>query len=230
MPSSTGVVHPFLSSVVSIEASIEVKRHGHSTGLVTLHRQRARPFSLDAPTPLRSHLSRAFQTIHIHQVAASIRPSLPPSKIQLPSLPTEPLDRSRYSLPSLPSAQDSLNNASSQLAHQSIRLSHLEMLSKLGGDKWKLVNWELEKEVARFEEGREGWEGRREEINRMRKAEQESTGVVLEELERRWREGLSRVVMLDVENARLEQEVRALEEDEKAVRERLQERGVKLDF
>jgi pre-mRNA-splicing factor SPF27 len=90
------------------------------------------------------------------------------------------LDSIRYTLPAPPLSapltawNKALDNASSQLEHQGIRLSNLEMLSKYGANAWRVSNYLVEQEIARLQASTESIRTSTDEVNRERKAKQVS--------------------------------------------------------
>lgn len=90
------------------------------------------------------------------------------------------LDVQRYSLPAPPSNapleswKKALDNAGSQLEHQQLRLSNLELMQKYGSNAWRVANFLVEKEIERLEKQTEEVKLRTEELNRERKARQAS--------------------------------------------------------
>jgi pre-mRNA-splicing factor SPF27 len=90
------------------------------------------------------------------------------------------LDTVRYSLPAPPASapldawKKAIDNAGSQLEHQQLRLSNLELMQKYGGNAWRVANFLVEKEIERLEKQTEDVKLRTEELNRERKARQAS--------------------------------------------------------
>jgi pre-mRNA-splicing factor SPF27 len=66
----------------------------------------------------------------------------------------------------------SLQNAESQLEHQNIWMTNLELLQSFGANAWRLNNEHLEAEVKRLTNLLENEKKEIEDLNRLRKEEQ----------------------------------------------------------
>ena len=88
------------------------------------------------------------------------------------------LDSVRYQLPApplnAPSAawQKAIDNAGSQLEHQSARLANLDVMGKYASNSWRVANYLVEKEIERLQTRVENVKNATEEVNRERKAKQ----------------------------------------------------------
>lgn len=80
----------------------------------------------------------------------------------------------------------SVNNASSQLEHQNLRIQNLELLSQHGGKVWKASNAQLESLHNRIKDHAEELENEVEVLNRERKLKQLSVGQQIHSLEQDW--------------------------------------------
>ncbi|KAF9509034.1 hypothetical protein BS47DRAFT_1349713 [Hydnum rufescens UP504] len=135
--------------------------------------------------------------------------------------PLAALDTTRYSLPTPtdPNASEedwsgALNNARSQLEHQSTRQINLALLQTYGPNAWKVHNYLLEADAVLVEKELERLRERVTDINRDRKNTQLHTGKLLTSLETRWTELVSNVIQIELANIALEAEVEQLRQQE----------------
>jgi len=134
------------------------------------------------------------------------------------------LDITRYSLPAPTDTNASeekwtraLNNARSQLEHQSIRQTNASLLQTYGPNAWKIHNYLLEADAVAMEKELERLKEKVTEVNRDRKNTQLHTGKVLTSLETRWTELVSNVIQIELANIALEAEVEQLRQQELAM-------------
>lgn len=143
--------------------------------------------------------------------------------------PGQSLDTIRYTLPAPPAKapleawKKALDNAASQLEHQSLRLSNLELMNKYGSNAWRVSNYLVEQEIARLQSTAEQIKDRTEEINRERKAKQLEAGDRLSSLESRWTALVSGNLQLELANMTLELELDALRERKEELEKQMQE-------
>ena len=100
------------------------------------------------------------------------------------------IDLSRYDLPSggkdAKSWVRAVQNAESQLEHQSNRVENLELMLKSGASVWREANKQLEGLCASVARETEAAEGEIEAMNRERKLHQMTTGNQIAHMEREW--------------------------------------------
>jgi pre-mRNA-splicing factor SPF27 len=115
------------------------------------------------------------------------------------------LDTTRYALPSPTSESASLSEWESahssslaQLEHTRLRLLNTQLLTSLGPNAWRIQNFSLETTVAHIEAEAEESRKEVEKVNRERKRMQESGGVVLGRMEKKWTELISGNIQLEI--------------------------------
>lgn len=101
-------------------------------------------------------------------------------------------------------AQSSLREAYISSHYLRHRGQHLELLNQFGKNAWLVGNAQLEGILEGVERELVDVRGKVEDLNRGRKAAQEAGRGEMEGLERGWREGVGRVVEVEVEIGRLE--------------------------
>lgn len=92
----------------------------------------------------------------------------------------EELDRTRYNLAdpsegeeaSIEDWEKALQNASSQLEHQRLRLVNLDLFNKYGANAWRISNFLTEQSTERIQREIEKVTAETEDVNRTRKVEQ----------------------------------------------------------
>eukprot|EP01097_Dermamoeba_algensis_P002184 TRINITY_DN1873_c0_g1_i1.p1 TRINITY_DN1873_c0_g1~~TRINITY_DN1873_c0_g1_i1.p1 ORF type:complete len:237 (-),score=70.84 TRINITY_DN1873_c0_g1_i1:161-871(-) len=128
------------------------------------------------------------------------------------------LDMARYELPTpqgnkqndLAAWKKAVQNASSQLEHQQLRLQNLELLNVYGTNSWRLSNIDLEQTKNYLQKQLEQLQHEIEEINKQRKSFQVSSGKSISGLEEKWRELAHKNVEIEIACASLEAEVNAI--------------------
>ncbi|KAJ7225843.1 breast carcinoma amplified sequence 2 [Mycena pura] len=126
------------------------------------------------------------------------------------------LDTLRYQLPA-PAApgtdeewQAAVKNAQSQLEHQCIRQTNLQLLQTYGANAWRIHNYLLESTVKQTDQALEELKQMTVEVNRERKNMQTRLGNQLNSLETRWTELISNVLQIELANVALDAEVNRL--------------------
>jgi len=133
----------------------------------------------------------------------------------------EGLDVRRYQMPpptgtGVKNWTTALANAHTQLAHQSLRLTNLNLLGHYGSNAWLLHNQHLEKQSKRTTKALGQTQENLREVNSKRKTEQEETGQLLRKYAKEWEELVFKNHEIDGACSRLEREIAQLK-CEKAV-------------
>lgn len=115
------------------------------------------------------------------------------------------LDTTRYSLPapvgstSLDAWKAAHDSSLAQLEHQRLRGINGQILgSAVGANAWRIQNFSLENTLERIEKEGEELRSVVEDLNRERKRSQESGGVVLSRMEKKWTELISGNMQLEI--------------------------------
>uniref|UniRef100_A0A7S0MSM4 Pre-mRNA-splicing factor SPF27 n=1 Tax=Pyramimonas obovata TaxID=1411642 RepID=A0A7S0MSM4_9CHLO len=135
-----------------------------------------------------------------------------------------PMDQTRFRLdpPALNRRNDvnawkqALNNAHSQLEHQALRLTNLELLFKYGANAWKANLNHLEASTITTTKVRDELKSQIEAMNQERKLQQEVTGLELKQLQEEWMSLLEKNMHIAEECAKLEVEIEELKREEEA--------------
>ncbi|KAL8800398.1 MAG: hypothetical protein Q9182_005200 [Xanthomendoza sp. 2 TL-2023] len=168
------------------------------------------PHSLSAATTLLNSLLPPTHKTTPH-------PSLPPLLPPPPStplaqteqtriankVPLTAIDTTRYELPSTPTTGTATLSTQLKQAYTSshylrLRSQHLALLSSYGTNAWLIGNSQLEDILREIEKEVVDARAEVEDVNRGRKKMQEGSRGEMEGLERGWREGVGRVVEVEV--------------------------------
>jgi len=144
--------------------------------------------------------------------------------------PQTSLSTARYELPpptadqmqSLEAWKAAVDNSKAQLESQTLRLFNLELLQKFGANAWRVHNYQLEGYQKQLQRVLDDQKALVTELNKQRKFEQTQAAGSLSSLESRWTELISQTVQVEVACAALDQEVVALEEQERRMRETME--------
>ncbi|TPX54794.1 hypothetical protein PhCBS80983_g05737 [Powellomyces hirtus] len=132
------------------------------------------------------------------------------------SQPISSLDTTRFRLEPPKDAQsveawsEALENAQSQLEHQTNRLINLELVNTFGSNAWRLHCFQLEWLAKALEKEVEAVKKEVVDINKERKVEQLKTGQTLQQLSLRYSQLLHQTMQVDAATKGLETEVEAL--------------------
>jgi len=133
-----------------------------------------------------------------------------------------PMDQARFRLdpPALNRSNDvtawkkSLDNAQTQLEHQSLRLANLELLFKYGGNAWKANLNHLEASIVTTVKTRNDQKAQIEAINQERKLQQEVAGLELKQLQEEWVALIEKNMTIVEECAKMEVGIAELKREE----------------
>ncbi|KAL8775045.1 MAG: hypothetical protein Q9209_000524 [Squamulea sp. 1 TL-2023] len=165
------------------------------------------PHSLSAATTLINSLLPPSHTTTPHPSLPPLRePNLTPlaSSEQSRIARSEPLtaiDLSRYEPPSPPSSTNheaKLHQAQTTSTYLRLRHQHLSLSEKHAKNAWLIGNSQLEEMLRGVERELAGCRENVEGVNRDRKGMQENRRGEMEGLERGWREGVGRVVEVEI--------------------------------
>ena len=123
----------------------------------------------------------------------------PPAK----TTPTSDEDRPEV----LEAWRDTLQKAYTSTTHLSTRLTNLSLLEQFGKNAWLIGNSQLEDILRDLEKELAGLKRETEEVNKARKAAQEGSKGELIGLEETWREGMGRVIEVEVAAEGLHNEI-----------------------
>jgi len=127
-----------------------------------------------------------------------------------------------YQMQSLDAWEAAVNNSKAQLESQTLRLFNLELLQKFGANAWRVHNYQLEGYQKQLQGILDDQKAMVTELNKQRKFEQTQAAGSLSSLEARWTELISQTVQVEVACVALGQEVAALEEQERRMRETME--------
>jgi len=135
--------------------------------------------------------------------ASSLSPAIQAELDRVDSkIPLTAIDTARYSQLSAPTDSDELPSALQQAfstsTHLSNRVTNLTLLSTFGQNSWLIGNSQMEGVLAELERELENVKEETNEVNRERKRKQVEVKDELERLEKRWREGVSKVLEVEV--------------------------------
>ncbi|KAI9231925.1 MAG: Pre-mRNA-splicing factor SPF27 [Podila humilis] len=135
------------------------------------------------------------------------------------------IDASGSQLPTQPSASEelpegraqwleALDNANSQLEHQSQRVLNLELVQKFGNNAWNIHNYQLEYDLSRLRKQVDEKRAEVMELNKLRKRDQLDVADSLHRLETKWGELISSTIQVEMASATMEQELEQLKQYE----------------
>ncbi|MCJ1225923.1 hypothetical protein MMC12_002572 [Toensbergia leucococca] len=131
-------------------------------------------------------------------------------------IPLTAIDLSRYEAPSPSDTSDSaaqrqaLQTAYTLAGHLSIRHKNLALLEQFGKNAWVIHCSQLEEILRGLERELAEMQAETEAVNRARKAAQEGVRAQLEGLEAAWREGVGRIVEVELAVEGLRRKIRGL--------------------
>ena len=124
------------------------------------------------------------------------------------------VDLTRYELPEQPSTdadvkawRDALRQAYSASSYLSARQTNLQLLEELGKNAWLISNSQLDQVLISQERELERLKEETESVNKERKAAQEASRGEVAALEATWKEGIERLVKVQLATDQLRQEI-----------------------
>ena len=152
--------------------------------------------------PLNEPRSSELIPKEVERVAAGVKPK-------------SGIDLTRYDVPDIPSSnadvkawRDALRQAYSASSYLSSRQTNLQLLEELGKNAWLVSNSQLDEMVNSQERELDRLKSETESVNKERKAAQEASRGEITALDATWKEGIERLVKVQLATDQLRQELR----------------------